>query len=188
MPFSFLIIRGRDIWAQICCLLLTFEHPYSTWDIPSQVHKAIASYFWLQIRPHARFCRRTNDFLGIALTLQSLFFWFPCSFCFCDFLCFSGTFFPSFRRILGVPRREKPLFFLFPFFPKKNKGWGQGASQKSIAIANVSDRNTKSILPFGGTLLRGKNLSIYLPALGPLKQAPLAIVALDQEKWRGKGN
>ena len=39
---------------------------------------------------------------------------------------FSSRFFLSFPRILGVPRREKPLLFSgFPllFFSKKNKGW-----------------------------------------------------------------
>ena len=54
--------------------------------------------------------------------LVFFFFRFPCLFRFPIFLAFLGPFFVSFPRILGVPRREKPLLFGgFPFFPRREK-------------------------------------------------------------------
>ena len=53
------------------------------------------------------------------------FFRFPCFFCFPWFsLLFLAFFLPS-PRILGVPRREKPLLFWgkTPCFFQKSKGW-----------------------------------------------------------------
>ena len=63
-----------------------------------------------------------------ALTLQSLLFSISLLFAFSDFPCFSLRFFLPFPRILGVPRREKPLLFSGknPCFSKKARVGGSG--------------------------------------------------------------
>ena len=48
---------------------------------------------------------------SLSLTLQSLLFSISLLFSLSDFPCSLGAFFLPFPRILGVPRREKPLLF-----------------------------------------------------------------------------
>ena len=81
-----------------------------------------------RIRPRKRRTGLWIPTLG-TLTLQSLLFSISLLFSFSDFPCFFLAFFLSFPRILGVPRREKPLLFLGKnpcFFQKKQGLEGQG--------------------------------------------------------------
>ena len=67
------------------------------------------------------------------LTLQSLLFLISLLFSFSDFPCFFWAFFLPFPRILGVPRREKPLLFFgvsLVFFKKKQGLEGQGQQSR----------------------------------------------------------
>ena len=88
---------------------------------------------------------RIGSVSSIALTLQSLLFSIiSLLFLFSDFPCFFVRFSSLFPRILGVPRREKPLLFWGPTlaFSKKARiggsGWGVDCRDPVFADA-VSD-------------------------------------------------
>ena len=80
-------------------------------------------------------------FLWLVGAISSLFL-------FSDFPCFFGAFVLSFPRILGVPRREKPLLFFgasLAFFSKKQGKQGQGSSAKKGPEAALTQHNSKVV-------------------------------------------
>ena len=89
-----------------------------------------------------------------SLTLQSFFFDFLALFCFPISLAFSCVFL-SFPRILGVPRREKPLLFFgvpLAFFKK------QGLEGQGFEIAYCGFILGKSIFVIISVKNPGQNL------------------------------